>query len=82
VAFRRTMSLLGLATLMLTTRAGPAELPAQVKKTDPEAVKKCDIGGVPGVLAADGVCVKLSGYISTKFEAGRLNPEYNRGPAK
>ncbi|MBV9287809.1 MAG: hypothetical protein JO288_08295 [Hyphomicrobiales bacterium] len=77
MAFPQIMSLLGLVTLMLTTCAAAAELPRQVKKANPEALKHCDIGGVPGVLAANGVCVKLSGYISTQLEAGRLKPERN-----
>ena len=76
------MSLLGVAALTLTTCATAAELPTQVKKDIPEAVKQCDIAGVPGVLAANGVCVKFSGYISTQFEAGQLKPAYNWGPVK
>ena len=82
MAFPQIMSLLALATLMLTACANAAELPAQVKKANPETLKHCDIGGVPGVLAANGVCIKLSGYISTQFEAGQLKPGYNWGPLK
>jgi hypothetical protein len=51
-----------------------AELPAQSKKpTKDEHGKACDIGGAPGVMAANGVCVRLSGYISSQFSAGQLN---------
>ena len=27
---------------------------------------------LPGVLAADGVCVRFSGYVSSQFGAGQL----------
>jgi hypothetical protein len=73
------MSFLGLATLIMTAWATAAELPGQVKKPNPEAVKKCNIGGVSGVVAADGLCVKIGGYISTQVEGGQLKPQYNWG---
>lgn len=82
MAFPRRMSLFGLSTLILTTCATAAELPTQVKKANPEAAKKCNIGGVSGVVAANGVCVKLGGYISGQFEGGQLKPEYNWGSIK
>ncbi len=45
--------------------ASAAELPARSKKVKPaETVKHCDIAGSPGALAANGVCVRISGYIS------------------
>ena len=53
--------------------ANGAELPSQNKKPKPpEAVRHCDIGGSPGVLAANGFCVRMSGYISTSVKAGQL----------
>ena len=62
-----------LAVLALPAALSAAELPSQNKKPkSPEAAKHCNIAGSPGVLAASGVCVKLSGYISTGFSAGRL----------
>ena len=76
------MTFFGLAALVPTTCASAAELPTQVKKASPEAVQKCNIGGIPGVLAGNGVCVKVSGYISTQFEGGQIKPEYNWGPIK
>jgi len=57
--------------------AQAAELPAQNKKpTKAEPAKTCDIAGNPGVLAANGVCVRLSGYISTQVSGGNLNGQY------
>jgi hypothetical protein len=63
-----------LTLLALPAALSAAELPSQNnKKTKPpEAVKHCNVAGSPGVLAANGVCVKLSGYISADFGAGRL----------
>jgi len=75
------MSLLALVPL-IAAGASAAELPMQVKKVNPEALKPCDVAGVPGVLAANGVCVKVSGYLSTQFEAGQLKPGYNWGAVK
>jgi hypothetical protein len=34
--------------------------------------KTCNIGGVVGIVAANGVCVRLSGYVSAGFSAGHL----------
>ena len=51
-----------------------AELPAQNKKpTKAEPAKTCDVAGNPGVQVANGVCVRLSGYVSSQFSAGQLN---------
>ncbi len=64
------------AALALSAFAAPAaELPSQARKAKPPeaaAVKKCNIGGMVGVLAANGVCVKLSGSVSTSFGATQL----------
>ena len=61
------------AALSLAAPAFAAELPAQVKKSKPpEGVRKCNVAGSPGVLAANGVCVKMSGYISAGFSAGQI----------
>jgi hypothetical protein len=67
-----------LAGALLAATAGQAaELPAQNKKpTKAEPAKTCDIAGNPGVLAANGVCVRLSGYISTQVSGGNLNGQY------
>ncbi len=55
---------------------GAAELPSQAKKPKPpetaRAVETCNIGGVVGVVAANGVCVRLSGYISVGVAAGTV----------
>ncbi len=67
-----------LAAAVLGATAGQAaELPAQSKKpTKAEPAKKCDIAGNPGVLAANGVCVRFSGYVSSQFSAGQLHGQY------
>jgi hypothetical protein len=66
-----------LAFALLGAIAGQAaELPAQntqsKKPKQAEPVRHCDIAGSPGVLTADGVCVRMSGYISTGVGAGQL----------
>ena len=54
-----------------------AELPAQNKKpTKAEPARTCDIAGNPGVLAANGVCVRFSGYVSSQYSAGNLREQY------
>jgi hypothetical protein len=66
-----------LAGAIVAAIAGQAaELPSQrghrdkVKKT--EYVTPCNVAGSVGVLAADGVCVRFSGYVSSQFSAGQL----------
>jgi len=68
----------GLAALLLAAATGQAaELPAQNKKPiKAEPAKTCDIAGNPGVLAANGVCVRFSGYVSSQFSAGTLREQY------
>lgn len=68
---------LALAAALLDAAAGQAaELPSQRGQTNKpkqaEPAKTCDIAGNPGVLAANGVCVRFSGYISSQFTAGQL----------
>jgi hypothetical protein len=64
------------AVLLGATIGEAAELPTQSaqskKPKQAEAVKHCDIAGLPGILAANGVCVRLSGYISSGFSAGQI----------
>jgi hypothetical protein len=63
-----------LGALALAGSVAGAELPSQNnKKTKPpEGLKHCNVGGYPGVQAANGVCVGLSGYISAGFNAGQI----------
>ena len=52
-----------------------AELPSQRhsdKPTQAEAAKKCNVAGSPGILAGNGVCVRMSGYVSSQFGGGQL----------
>jgi hypothetical protein len=70
VAFVLAAALLGAAI------GQAAELPSQRGQSDKpkkaEPARKCDIAGNPGVLAANGVCMRLSGYISSQFTAGQF----------
>ncbi len=63
-----------LAALTLAGSVAAAELPSQNNKKNkaPEALKHCNIAGYPGVQAANGICVRLSGYISAGFNAGQI----------
>ena len=68
---------LAFAALALGASAATgAELPSQVKSAKPpehaQRVKKCNIGGIVGFVAADGVCVRISGSISAGFSAGQI----------
>lgn len=53
-----------------------AELPSQRgqthKQKQTEAAKTCNVAGAPGVVAANGVCVRFSGYVSSQFSGGQL----------
>ena len=53
-----------------------AELPSQAKSAKPpehaQRLKKCNIGGIAGFVAADGVCVRISGSVSAGFTAGQI----------
>jgi hypothetical protein len=64
------------AALLGALAVQAAELPSQRGQThkakQTEAAKTCNIAGNPGVLAANGVCVRLSGYVSSQFSAGQL----------
>jgi hypothetical protein len=61
------------AALAGATAAGAAELPAQSKKPKrAESVQHCDVAGSPGVLAANGICVRISGSISARVSARQL----------
>jgi hypothetical protein len=52
--------------------ASAAELPSRDAKPAPKA-RRCEIGGQPGFLAADGqTCVRISGYVSGQFSGGNL----------
>jgi hypothetical protein len=73
MTFERSIAL-GLAiSLFGLSLAEAAELPSQMKKArPPEAVKHCNVAGLPGVLAVNGVCVRISGYISAGVNARQL----------
>lgn len=65
-----------LAGALLGAIAGQAaELPAQnaqsKKPKQAEPVRHCDIAGSPGILA-NGVCLRISGYISSSFGVGQF----------
>jgi hypothetical protein len=75
VIIQRSVAL-ALAGAVVTAVAGQAaELPLQRHSDKPkqaEAAKKCNIAGFAGVLASNGVCVRLSGYVSSQFGGGQL----------
>jgi hypothetical protein len=64
------------AALLGAAAAQAAELPSQRgqnhKAKETQGAKTCNIAGAPGVLAANGVCIRLSGYVSSQFSAGQL----------
>ena len=66
-----------LASALFCAAAGhAAELPSQRgqahKPKQAARAQTCNIAGAPGVLAANGVCVRFSGYVSSQFSAGQL----------
>jgi hypothetical protein len=65
-----------LAAALLGSAAEAAELPSQRGQSDKskkaEYVRPCNVAGSVGVLASDGVCVRFSGYVSSKFGASQL----------
>jgi hypothetical protein len=64
------------AALVGATTGQAAELPSQRGQThkpkQAERARTCDVAGGSGVLAANGVCVRFSGYISSQFSGGQL----------
>jgi hypothetical protein len=70
VAFALAAALLGVAI------GQAAELPSQRGQSDKpkkaEPAKACNVAGNPGVLAPNGVCVRLSGYVSSQFGGTQL----------
>jgi hypothetical protein len=65
-----------LAAALLGAAAQAAELPSQRGQSDKskkvEYVRPCTVAGSVGVLASDGVCVRFSGYVSSRFGGGQL----------
>ena len=65
-----------LAAALLGAAAQAAELPSQRGQSDKpkkaEYVRPCNVAGTVGVLASDGVCVRFSGYVSSKFGGAQL----------
>ena len=76
MSVQRWVAFVLFAALLGATAGQAAELPSQRGKThkpkQAEPARTCDIAGAPGVLAANGVCVKFSGYVSSQFSAGQL----------
>src|SRR6202020_2042742 len=73
---RRWVTLVLVGAVVSATAGQAAELPSQRGQTDKskktEYVTPCNVAGSPGVQAADGVCVRFSGYVSSKFGGGQL----------
>jgi hypothetical protein len=54
--------------------AQAAELP-NMKAAPTERVKKCNVGGMAGVvIPGTSTCVKIGGYVSGGVEAGDVKP--------
>ncbi len=61
-----------IGALPLGAGLAAAELPSQARRVKhAKSVKHCNIAGSPGILAANGVCVRISGYVSAGFGAGQ-----------
>jgi hypothetical protein len=73
---RQSVAVALTAALLSAAAGGAAELPSQRGQTHKpkraEPAQTCDIAGNPGVLMANGVCVRVSGYLSSQFTAGQL----------
>ena len=71
-----SIAIAALALAAFTSTAPAAELPSQGKKATPpqrsEAARKCNVVGMAGVVAANGACVRLSGFVTGGFAAGQL----------
>ena len=68
---------LAFAALALgASAADGAELPSQAKSAKPpehaQRSRNAISAAIAGVVAADGVCVRLSGSISAGFSAGQI----------
>ena len=62
-----------LCLVVALSAAGAAELPSRDAKSAPPKTKRCEIGGQPGFLAADGqTCIRISGYVSGQMTSGAL----------
>lgn len=73
MAVERSIAYALAAILTGVSVAGAAELPSRSHKGKPaDTLRHCDIAGSPGVLAANGVCVRISGYISAGVGARQL----------
>lgn len=72
----RRSAALAVAALLGAAAAQAAELPSQRGQThktkEAQGARACNIAGNPGVVAANGVCVRLSGYVSSQVSAGSL----------
>jgi hypothetical protein len=68
---RRRVAFALAAAFLGATAGQAAELPSQRGQSDKpkkaEPAKACNVAGNPGVLVANGVCVRLSGYVSSQF---------------
>jgi hypothetical protein len=72
---QRRIGFVLVAALLGAAAVQAAELPSQRhsdKPTQAEAAKKCNVAGSPGILAGNGVCVRMSGYVSSQFGGGQL----------
>jgi hypothetical protein len=64
---------LGVVLAITTTSmvAAAAELPT-MRSAPPQHAQICHVGGMTGVIAAGGLCVKVSGSVTAGVEAASL----------
>jgi hypothetical protein len=64
------------AGVVTAVAAQAAELPSQRGQRDrskkTEYVTPCNVAGSAGVLASSGVCVRFTGYLSSRVGGGQL----------
>ncbi len=68
------------AVLVAAAGARAAELP-NMKAPPPPRARPCNIGGMVGVLAAGGVCVKIGGYVTGGVQMGNVKSPAAAPPA-
>ena len=69
----RALLVCSIAVLSISGLAA-AELP-NLRAPPPKPAKKCQIGGMQGVLVpGTSMCVKVSGYVSGEVAAGNVRP--------
>jgi hypothetical protein len=64
-------ALLALTITMTSIVAAAAELPT-TRSAPPKRAQICHVGGMTGVIAAGGLCIKVSGSVTAGVDVGNL----------